>query len=200
VGNSHTAFVMESLMDELALAAGKDPVEYRRALLKEQTRHLAALDLAAEKAKWGTPVPQGHARGIAVHESFGSYVAQVAEVSVEKDVIRVHRVVCAIDCGVAVNPETVRAQMESGIAFGLGAALHSKLSFKDGRLQQSNFHDYQVLRLNEMPVVEVHIVPSTGKMGGVGEPGVPPIAPAVANAVAALTGQRLRELPLTLPS
>ena len=200
VGHSHTAFVMESLIDELAKAAGKDPLEYRRALLKEHPRHLAALNLAAEKAKWGTPVPQGRARGIAVHESFGSYVAQVAEVSVEKGAIRVHRVVCAIDCGVAVNPETVRAQMESGIAFGLGAALHSKLSFKDGRVQQSNFHDYQVLRLNEMPVVEVHIVRSTDKMGGAGEPGVPPIAPAVANAVAALTGQRLRELPLTLPS
>jgi isoquinoline 1-oxidoreductase beta subunit len=200
VGHSHTGFVMESLIDELALAAGKDPLEYRRALLKGHPRHLAALNLAAERAKWGTPVPKGRGRGIAVHESFGSYVAQVAEVSVEKGRIRVHRVVCAIDCGVAVNPETVRAQMESGIAFGLGAALHSKLSFKDGRVQQSNFHDYQVLRLDEMPVVEVHIVPSTDKMGGVGEPGVPPIAPAVANAVAALTGQRLRELPLTLPS
>jgi isoquinoline 1-oxidoreductase subunit beta len=199
VGHSHTAFVMESAVDELALAAGKDPVEYRRALLKGHSRHLAALNLAAERAKWGTPLPEGRARGIAVHESFGSYVAQVAEVSLEKNAIRVHRVVCAIDCGVAVNPETVRAQMESGIAFGLGAALHSRLSFKDGRVQQSNFHDYQVLRLEEMPVVEVHIVPSTEKMGGVGEPGVPPTAPAVANAVAALTGQRLRELPLTLP-
>jgi isoquinoline 1-oxidoreductase beta subunit len=154
----------------------------------------------AEKAKWGTPAPKGRARGIAVHESFGSYVAQVAEVSVEKNAIRVHRVVCAIDCGVAVNPEAVRAQMESGISFGLGAALYSTLTFKDGRVQQSNFHDYRVLRLDEMPVVEVHIVPSTDKMGGVGEPGVPPIAPAVANAVATLTGQRLRELPLRLPT
>jgi isoquinoline 1-oxidoreductase beta subunit len=125
-------------------------------------------------------------------------VAQVAEVSVEKKAIRVHRVVCAIDCGVAVNPESVRAQIESGVAFGLGAALHSELTFKDGQVQQSNFHDYQVLRLDEMPLVEVHIVPSTEKMGGVGEPGVPPIAPAVANAVAVLTGQRLRELPLRL--
>jgi isoquinoline 1-oxidoreductase beta subunit len=200
VGHTHTAFVMESAIDELALAAGKDPLEYRRALLKGHSRHLAALNLAAEKAKWGTSVPQGRARGIAVHESFGSYVAQVAEVSLEKNAIRVHRVVCAIDCGVAINPETVRAQMESGIAFGLGAALHSRLSFKDGKVQQSNFHDYQVLRLEEMPVVEVHIVPSTEKMGGVGEPGVPPIAPAVANAIAALTGQRLRELPFTLRS
>ncbi|MEO8089512.1 MAG: xanthine dehydrogenase family protein molybdopterin-binding subunit [Gemmatimonadales bacterium] len=198
VGHSHTGFVMESLIDELAKAAGKDPVEYRRALLKGHPRHLAALNLAAEKAQWGTPAPKGRGRGIAVHESFGSYVAQVAEVSVEKNVIRVHRVVCAIDCGVAVNPEAVRAQMESGISFGLSAALHSALTFKDGRVQQSNFHDYRVLRLNEMPVVEVHIVPSTEKMGGVGEPGTPPIAPAVANAVAALTGQRLRELPLRL--
>jgi isoquinoline 1-oxidoreductase beta subunit len=200
VGHSHTGFVMESLIDELALAAGKDPVEYRRALLKGHSRHLGVLNLVAEKAKWGTPAPKGRARGIAVHESFGSYVAQVAEVSVEKNAIRVHRVVCAIDCGVAVNPEAVRAQMESGISFGLGAALYSTLTFKDGRVQQSNFHDYRVLRLDEMPVVEVHIVPSTDKMGGVGEPGVPPIAPAVANAVATLTGQRLRELPLRLPT
>jgi isoquinoline 1-oxidoreductase beta subunit len=200
VGHSHNAFVMESLIDELAHAAGKDPLEYRRVLLKAHPRHLAALNLAAEKANWGTPAPKGRARGLAVHESFGSYVAQVAEVSVEKERIRVHRVVCAIDCGVAVNPDGVRAQMESGIAFGLGAALHSALTFKDGRVQQSNFHDYQVLRLNEMPVVEVYVVPSTEKMGGAGEPGVPPVAPAVANAVASLTGQRLRELPLTVSS
>lgn len=200
VGHTHNAFVMESLIDELAKAAGKDPLEYRRALLKGHSRHLSALNLAAEKAQWGTPSPKGRARGIAVHESFGSYVAQVAEISVEKNAIRVHRVVCAIDCGLAVNPESVRAQMESGIAFGLGAALYSELTLKDGRVQQSNFHDYRVLRLDEMPAVEVHIVPSTEKMGGVGEPGVPPIAPAVANAVAALTGQRLRELPLRLPS
>ncbi|HEX5962272.1 MAG TPA: xanthine dehydrogenase family protein molybdopterin-binding subunit [Gemmatimonadales bacterium] len=200
VGHSHNAFVMESLIDELAKAAGKDPLEYRRALLREHSRHLGALNLAAEKAQWGTPLPKGRARGIAVHESFGSYVAQVAEVSLEKNAIRVHRVVCAIDCGVAVNPESVRAQMESGVAFGLGAALFSALTFKDGQVQQSNFHDYRVLRLDEMPVVEVHIVPSTEKMGGVGEPGVPPIAPAVANAIAALTGQRLRELPLRLPA
>ena len=198
VGHSHNGFVMESLIDELAQAAGKDPLEYRRALLKGHSRHLGALNLAAEKAGWGTPVPKGRGRGIAVHESFGSFVAQVAEVSVLKNAIRVHRVVCAIDCGIAVNPEAVRAQMESGISFGLGAALYSELTLKDGRVQQSNFHDYRVLRLDEMPVVEVHIVPSTEKMGGVGEPGTPPIAPAVANAVAALTGQRLRELPLRL--
>ncbi|KRD34731.1 twin-arginine translocation pathway signal protein [Lysobacter sp. Root916] len=198
VGHSYNAFVMESLIDELAHAAKKDPVEYRRALLKSHPRHLAALNLAAEKAGWSTPAAQGRGRGVAVHESFGSFLAQIAEVSVENGAIRVHRVVCAIDCGLAVNPEGVRAQMESGIAFGLGAALHSALSFQDGRVQQSNYHDYQVLRLNEMPQVEVHIVPSTERMGGAGEPGTAPIAPAVANAVFALTGQRLRELPLRL--
>ncbi|MEK6375558.1 MAG: xanthine dehydrogenase family protein molybdopterin-binding subunit [Acidobacteriota bacterium] len=198
VGNSHTAFVMESVIDELAHAAGKDPVDYRRVLLKDHPRNLGVLNLAAQKAGWGSALPAGRARGIAVHESFGSFVAQVAEVSIKDGRIRVHRVVCAIDCGVAVNPAAVAAQMESGIAFGLSAALHSALSLKDGRVQESNFHDYEVLRMDEMPHVETYIVPSTEKMGGVGEVGVPPIAPAVANAVAVLTGQRLRELPLTL--
>lgn len=198
VGHSYNGFVMESLVDELAHAAGKDPLEYRRTLLKDHPRHLAALNLAAEKFGWGTPAAKGRGHGIAVHESFGSFVAHAAEVSVENGTIRVHRVVCAIDCGPVVNPLTVAAQMESGVAFGLGAALHSKLTFKGGRVQESNYHDYQVLRLHEMPKVEVHIVPSTEKMGGVGEPGTPPIAPAVANAVFALTGQRLRELPLRL--
>ena len=198
VGHSYNAFVMEGLVDELAAAAGQDPLEYRRRLLKDHPRHLGALNLAAEKAGWGAPLPEGRARGIAVHESFGSYVAQVAEVSVQDGRIRVHRVVCAIDCGIAVNPSAIAAQLDSGVAFGLGAALHSRLSFKDGRVQESNYHDYRVLRLNEMPVVETHIVPSTERPGGVGEPGTPPIAPAVANAVFALTGQRLRELPLQL--
>lgn len=196
VGHSHSAFVMESLIDELARAAGKDPVAYRRALLKEHPRHLGALNLAVEKA--GKPSAKGRAHGVAVHESFGSYVAQVAEVSVDKGAIRVHRVVCAVDCGIAVNPLMIEAQMQSGIAFGLGAALHGAISFKDGRVQQSNFHDYPVLRLDEMPQVEVHIVPSTEKSGGIGETGVPPIAPAVANAVFVLSGKRLRELPLRL--
>jgi len=198
VGHTHTAFVMESLIDELATAAGKDPVEYRRALLKEHPRHLGVLNLAVEKADWKAPLPDGHALGVAVHESFGSYVAQVAEVSQENLAIRVHRVVCAVDCGIAVNPKSIAAQMESCITFGLGFALHSKLTIKDGQVVQSNYHDYQVLRLNEMPVVEVHIVPSSDKPGGIGEAGVPPTAPAVANAVFALTGQRLRELPLQL--
>ena len=198
VGHTHTAFVMESLIDELATAAGKDPVEYRRTLLKDHPRHLGVLNLAVEKANWTASLPDGHALGVAVHESFGSYVAQVAEVSQDNLAIRVHRVVCAVDCGIAVNPQSIAAQMESCITFGLSFALHSKLTLKDGQVVQSNYHDYQVLRLNEMPVVEVYIVPSSNKPGGIGEAGVPPTAPAVANAVFALTGQRLRELPLQL--
>jgi isoquinoline 1-oxidoreductase beta subunit len=198
VGHTHTAFAMESMIDELAAAAGRDPLEYRRALLAKHPRHLGVLNLAAERAGWGTKLAAGRARGIAVHESFGSWVAQVAEVSVAEGALRVHRVVCAIDCGVAVNPDGVVAQMESGIAFGLGAVLHSRIDLREGRPQQSNFHDYRVLRLDEMPKVEVHIVPSQERPGGVGEPGVPPVGPAVANAVFALTGRRLRELPLQL--
>ena len=198
VGHTHTAFVMESLIDELATAAGKDPVEYRRTLLKDHPRHLGVLNLAVQKANWKAPLPDGHALGVAVHESFGSYVAQVAEVSQDNLAIRVHRVVCAVDCGIAVNPQSIAAQMESCITFGLSFALHSKLTLKDGQVVQSNYHDYRVLRLNEMPMVEVHIVPSSDKPGGIGEAGVPPMAPAVANAVFALTGQRLRELPLQL--
>lgn len=198
VGHSYNGFVMESLVDELAHAAGQDPVAYRRTLLKDHPRHLAALNLAAEKFGWGNAPAEGRGHGIAVHESFGSFVAQAVEVSVENGTIRVHRVVCAIDCGPAVNPGAIAAQMESGIAFGLGAALHGAITFADGEVVQSNYHDYGVLRIHEMPVVDVHIVPSTLKMGGVGEPGTPPIAPAVANALFALTGQRLRELPLRL--
>lgn len=198
VGHSHTAFVVESFLDELAHAAKKDPLEFRKGLLAKHPRHLGVLTLAAEKAGWSKPVSRGRGRGIAVHESFGSFVAEVAEVSVDpKGAIRVHKVVCAVDCGRYVNPETIRAQMESGIVFGLSAALHGAITLKDGKVEQSNFHDYPVLRLNEMPVVEVHIVKSTEKPGGVGEPGVPPIAPAVANAVFSLTGARLRELPMT---
>lgn len=196
VGHSHSAFVMESLVDELAHAAGKDPLEYRRALLKDHPRHLAALNLAAEKANWGKPLAKGVFRGIAVHESFGSYVAQVAEVSVNKGAVKVHRVVCAIDCGLSVNPDSLVAQMESSVSFGLGAALQSEITFKDGMVQQSNFHDYQVMRMADMPKVEVHIVPSTEKMGGVGEPAVPPVAPAVTNAIFAATGKRIRSLPI----
>jgi isoquinoline 1-oxidoreductase beta subunit len=198
VGHSHTGFVMESLVDELAWAAKQDPLEYRRKLLKDHPRHLGVLNLAAEKAGWGKPLPAGRARGIAVHESFGSWVAHVAEVSIEDNRIRVHRVVTAIDCGICVNPEGVRAQMESGIVYGLSAALYGRITLKDGKVEQSNFHDYPVLRINEMPVVEAYVVPSTEKSGGAGEPGTPPIAPAVANAVYVLTKKRLRSLPLEI--
>jgi len=198
VGHSHTAFVVESFVDELAAAAKQDPLDYRRALLPKDSRERRALDLAAEKFGWGKPLPKGHAAGLAVHESFGSFVAQIAEVSIEDNKPRVHRVVCAIDCGPVVNPLTVEAQMQSGIVFGLSAALHGEITLKDGRTEQSNFHDYPALRLAEMPNIEVHIVPSTDKMGGCGEPGTPPIAPAVANAVFAATGKRLRQLPLRL--
>jgi isoquinoline 1-oxidoreductase subunit beta len=196
VGHSHTAFVMESLIDELAHAAHKDPLEYRRTLLKDHPRHLAALNLAAEKTGWGQALPQGIARGIAVHESFGSFVAQVAEVSVEDGVVKVHRIVAAIDCGLAVNPESLKAQLESAISFGLGAALQSEITFKNGMVQQSNFHDYQVMRMANMPKVESYIVQSEEKMGGAGEPGLPPVAPALTNAIFAATGKRIRNLPI----
>ena len=196
VGHSHTAFVMESLIDELAHSAKRDPLEYRRGLLKDHPRHLAALNLAAEKADWAKPLPKGVFRGIAVHESFGSFVAQVAEVSVLAGEVKVHRMVSAIDCGLAVNPDSLKAQMESSVSFGLGAALQSEITFKDGMVQQSNFHDYQVMRMGSMPKVEVYIVQSTEKMGGVGEPGLPPVAPAVTNAIFAATGKRIRTLPI----
>ena len=198
VGHSHTAFAVESFLDEMAHAAGKDPLAFRLALLSKAPRLHAALKLAAEKAGWGKPLPKGHGLGLAVHESFQSIVAEVAEVSVEKGRIRVPRVVCVVDCGTAVNPLAVRAQMESAIAFGLGAALKSRLTLKEGRVVESNFHDYEVLRMSEMPHVEVHILDSHEKPGGVGEPGTPPIAPAVANALFAATGKRLRDLPLRL--
>ncbi|MGH7451838.1 MAG: molybdopterin cofactor-binding domain-containing protein, partial [bacterium] len=182
---------------ELAHATGKDPYEYRRALLGKHPRHKRVLELAADKAGWGKPLPKGRARGLAVHESFGSFVAQVAEVSVSKEgKLRVHRVVCAIDCGPVVNPDTIEAQMESGIVFGLTAALYGEITFKNGRVVQHNFYDYKMLRMDEMPAVEVHIVPSAEKMGGVGETAVPPIAPAVANAIFAAIGKRIRQLPI----
>jgi isoquinoline 1-oxidoreductase subunit beta len=203
VGSSHNAFATETFIDELAAAAGKDPVAYRKAMLAKHPRHLGVLELAASRAGWGTPLAPGKSgekrgRGIAVAESFNTFVAQVAEVTVKGDKFTVDRVVCAVDCGIAVNPDVVRAQMEGGIGFGLSAALYGKITLKNGEVEQSNFHDYPVLRINEMPKVDVHIVPSAEKPTGVGEPGVPPIAPAVANALAAATGKRLRSLPLTL--
>jgi isoquinoline 1-oxidoreductase beta subunit len=199
VGNTHTAFAMESMIDELAHAAGQDALRFRAAMLKQKPRHLHALEVAAREAGWGTPLPDGRARGLAVHESFGSIIAEVAEVSIaEGKRIRVHKVTCAVDCGLAVNPLGVEAQVQGAVAFGLGAILHSEITLKDGRVQQGNFHEYEVLRLDEMPLVSVHLLPSTAKMGGIGEPATAPVAPAVANAVFALTGQRLRSLPLRL--
>ena len=195
VGSTHTAYSTEAFIDELAEAAGQDPVAFRRALLKDYPRHLGVLDLAAEKAGWGQKPPEGVARGVAVHESFKSYVAQIADVRLTEDGLKVERVVCAVDCGVAVNPDVIKAQMEGGIGFGLGAILHDEITLEDGRVEQSNFHDYVSLRINEMPKVEVHIVPSDADPTGVGEPGVPPIGPAVANAVYRLTGKRIRALP-----
>ena len=197
VGSSHTAFSTECFLDEVAAAGGKDPLAYRLSLLEKHPRHAGVLKLAAEKAGWTTKPAVGVFRGIAVHESFGSYVAQVAEVSVDKDgKVKVHRVVCAVDCGQVVNPDIVAAQMESSIAYGLSAALYGEITIKDGRVQQKNFTDQRVLRMNEMPKVETYIVPSTEKHGGVGEPGTPPIAPAVCNAIFAATGKRVRSLPI----
>ncbi|HEU4587839.1 MAG TPA: xanthine dehydrogenase family protein molybdopterin-binding subunit [Gemmatimonadales bacterium] len=201
VGHTHTAFVTEVIVDELAAAAQRDPVEFRRALLTKAPRHKAVLELAAEKAGWGTPLPPGRARGVAVHKSFNSYVAEVAEVSLRNGKLRVERVVCAVDCGVAVNPDVIKAQMEGGIGYALAAVLHGEITLgKDGAVEQANFDKYQPLRISEMPAVEVYIVPSAEPPTGVGEPGVPPLAPAVANAVRALTGQPVRRLPLRIGS
>lgn len=197
VGHTHTAYVMETMIDEIARATGRDAVEMRRELLKDHPRHLAVLNLAAEKAGWGTELPDGKARGIAVHESFGTVVAEVAEIALDdKGGFKVERVVCAVDCGIAINPDQVRAQMEGGIGFGLGAVLHEELTLTDGKVDQANYDAYLPLRIDEMPRVETFIVPSSATPSGVGEPGVPPVGPAVANALAAATQKRVRILPI----
>ena len=198
VGNTHTAFAMECMVDELAHAAGKDPLAYRLALLADAPRHAAALKLAADKAGWATTPPAGRARGLAVHESFGTIVAQVAEVSVDNGRVRVHKVTCALDCGLPVNPIGIDAQVQGSVVYGLTAALYGKLTIEKGKVQESNFHDYRALRMFEMPEVAVHLIKSDAKMGGIGEPATAPIAPAVANAVFALTKRRLRSLPLEI--
>jgi isoquinoline 1-oxidoreductase beta subunit len=198
VGHSHSAFAMECAIDELAALAGVDPLAYRRRLLAAHPRHLAALDLAASKHGFGTETPKGVGRGIAVHESFGSVVAVAVDVTVEGGAIRVRRATSAVDCGTCVNPLSVKAQLEGAVAFGLSAALYGELTLKEGRVQESNFHDYPLLRIADMPRVQAFVVDSTAKPGGVGEPGVPPVAPAVANAVFAVTGKRHRRLPLRL--
>jgi len=196
VGHSHTAFVVETMIDELAHLAGKDPVAYRLGILPADSRYRGVLQLAAKNAGWGKKkLPAGHAYGVAVHKSFDSYVAEIAEVSLENGKIRVHRVVAAVDCGMVINPDGVRQQIEGGIVYGLSAALHGAITLENGRVMQSNFHDYAPLRFSEMPRVEVHIVASGELPTGIGEPGTPPIAPAVANAVFTLTGKRLRRMP-----
>jgi len=197
VGHSHSAFAVESFIDELAAQRGEDPVAFRLALLGNHLRHLAVLERVAQAGDWGAPLPPRQGRGIALHESFGSIVGEVAEVAVAPDgQVHVQRVVIAIDCGQVVNPLTVRAQMEGGMAYGLGAALFGAITLRDGAVAEGNFDAYRVLRMNEMPRVEVHIVESGAAPGGVGEPGTPPIAPAVCNAIFAATGVRIRRLPI----
>jgi len=196
VGFSQNTFFSESFLDELAAAAGKDPFEFRRHLLAKSPRLLGVLELAAEKAAWGKPLPAGHGRGIAVVNNIGSYNAQVAEVSIEQGKLRVHRVVCAVDCGHAINPAGIEQQIQSGIVYGLSAALKGAITIERGRVVQGNFNHYDVMRIDEMPVVEVHIVPSQAAPGGIGEASTPSIVPAVANAIFAITGKRLRKLPI----
>jgi isoquinoline 1-oxidoreductase beta subunit len=196
VGASQNAFAVECFVDELAAAAGRDPLEFRLAALKHAPRHRAVLKLAADEADWHLRMSKGRGCGIAVYHSYGSWVAQVAEVSRQESGFKVERIVCAIDCGTVVNPDAVKAQVEGAIVFGLSAALHGEITLRDGAVQQSGFQDYPILRLRDTPEIEVHLVPSHAHPGGVGEPGVPPVAPAVANALFAATGERLRRLPL----
>jgi isoquinoline 1-oxidoreductase subunit beta len=197
VGPSHNVFVTESFIDELAAAARQDAVAYRRALLDKSPRAKAVLDLAAEKSGWGQALPEASGRGVSLQSAFGSYLAQVAEVEVSKEgAVRVRRVVCAVDCGTVVNPDTVEAQIQSGIIFGVTAALHGEITLKSGRVEQSNFDTYQVLRMNEAPVIEVHIVKSSAPPGGMGETGTSAVVPAIANAIHAATGKRLRKMPV----
>jgi isoquinoline 1-oxidoreductase beta subunit len=198
VGHSQNTFFTESFIDELAIAAGKDPVEFRRELLATQPRLLGALNVAAEKAGWGKPLPAGRAMGVAAVNCFGSFNAQIAEVSIVQGKVRVHRVVSAVDCGIAVNPAGVEQQMQSAIVYGLSAALRGNITFEKGRVQQTNFHQYEPLRMDEMPVIETYIVPSTSNPGGMGEVGTPAIAPAVANAIFKATGKRVRRMPFSL--
>ncbi len=196
VGNSISGFYVEGLVDELAHAAGRDPYVFRRDLLAQHPRERAVLERAAAMAHWDKPPPAGHYRGIAMHPSFGSMVAEVVEISIGNDGLRVHRVDCAVDCGIAVNPATIAAQMESGIVFGLTAALFGEITIERGRVKQSNFDNYPMLEMGQMPAIEVSVMQTGGKLGGIGEPGTPPIAPALVNAIFAATGKRLRTLPV----
>jgi len=199
VGASQNAFAVECFIDELAHASGKDAVELRRQLLKGHADWLHVLDTVVQKSKWGKPMPQGMAQGVAIAESYGSIVAEVAEVSVSKGgEVRVERVVCAVDCGHIVNPLTVAEQIESSVVYGLTAALYGQITIKDGRVVEGNFDDYPMLRLDGMPEIETHLALTGGdKWGGIGEPGVPPLAPALCNAIFKITGKRVRSLPLS---
>jgi isoquinoline 1-oxidoreductase beta subunit len=196
VGYSQNTFFLESFIDEIAAAGGKDPVELRRRFISKNPRLLAVLEMAAEKAGWGKPLPKGHGRGVAFSDNVGSFTAQIAEVSVQQGKLKVHRVVCAVDCGQVVNPAGVEQQVQSGIAFGLTAALKGAITIDRGRVQQGNFHQYDVLRIDEMPRVEVYIAPSDAAPGGMGEASTPSTAPAVTNAIFAATGKRVRRLPI----
>jgi isoquinoline 1-oxidoreductase beta subunit len=196
VGSTHTAFAAEAFIDEVAEAAGQDPVEFRLSMLQPESRHATVLRLAAEKAEWTKPLPKGRFRGVAVAESFGSVVAQIAEVSTDGNgKVKVERVVAAVDCGLAINPDQVRAQVEGGIGFGLGAIMGEEITLTQGKVDQGNFDVYTPLRIDAMPVVEVHILASANSPSGIGEPGVPPVGPAVANAIYKATGKRIRAMP-----
>ncbi len=199
VNSSQNAFALESFVDELAAAAKQDPYQYRRALLAGRDDWLRVLDTAAEKAGWGDKLPPGKGRGIAIFECYGSIAAELAEVSVSgKGALTVDRVVAALDCGNVVNPRIIQSQIQGAVAFGLSAALYGEITIENGQVRQTNFDSYNVVRMADMPVVEMHLALSGGdKWGGVGEPGVPPVAPAIANAVFAATGKRLRGLPLS---
>jgi isoquinoline 1-oxidoreductase beta subunit len=197
VGPSHNVFVTESFMDELAAAAKQDPVAYRLALLDKTPRAKNVLALAAEKAGWAQPLAERVGRGVALQHVFATYLALVAEVEVSKDgSVRVRRVVCAVDCGAVINPDIVEAQIQSAVIFGITAALHGQITLKNGRVEQSNFHDYEMLRINEAPAIEVHIVQNSEPPGGMGECGTSAIVPAVGNAIFAATGKRLRKMPI----
>jgi isoquinoline 1-oxidoreductase beta subunit len=197
VGHTHTAYVMETFIDELAVAAKKDPLQFHKDLIKNSPRHLAVLDLLAHKSDWGKKLPAGHALGLAVHESFNSVVGNVVEVSLQGQDVKVHKVVSAVHCGTVVNPKGAQAQVESAIVYGLSACLYEELTLDKGQVQQSNFHDFPVLRMPEMPLVDVHFVPSNDKPTGLGEPGLPPLAPAIANAIFRLNGKRIRTQPFS---
>jgi len=196
VGATHNVFMVETFIDELAHKAGQDPLAYRLALLEKNPRARAVLQLAADKAGWGSPLAQGSGRGLSVQYAFGTYLAQVAEVEVAEQEVRVKRVVCSLDCGMQVNPETIRAQMEGGIVFGISGALWGEITTKNGRVQQSNYDNYRVMRINEAPAIEVYLVDSGEAPGGIGEPGTAGVAPALGNAVFAASGKRVRQLPI----